>query len=365
MTAPADRAATVRHGLAPLAPFINAPEVTEICANGPGRVFLFANGAWSESPVPEMTEGRLLLLASAAAAWSSNPFGPESPILSATLPGGLRAQFVRPPAVAAGALSLTIRKPSLELLTLRDYESGPFFADAPAPGEGPGEAELARHFERFRDPDPQVRAAARGAFLRAAVRERRNIVIAGETGSGKTTFMKALMQEIPETERILTIEDVPELRFGLPRHRNQANLFYPSEARDGDPVTAASLLRSALRMKPDRILIAELRGGETFDFLTACLSGHGGSITSCHAGSCAEAIDCLVLRALQSEAGSRLPEPALRRLVLLASEIVVHVTARGGARRADEIAWNRKPATAGALRPAGHTGSVHSVLPNL
>ena len=113
----------------------------------------------------------------------------------------------------------------------------------------------------------------RAEFLKRCVETGKTIVIAGETGSGKTTFMKTLMQHIPTDQRIITIEDVPELLYGLPKHENQVNLFYPSEATDKSTVTAASLMRSCLRMKPDRILLAELRGGETFDFLNVCLSG--------------------------------------------------------------------------------------------
>ena len=122
-------------------------------------------------------------------------------------------------------------------------------------------------------------------FLRRAVALEKVIVVAGETGSGKTTFMKSLIQTISPHQRLITIEDVPELF--LPNHPNHVHLFYPSEAKveENAPVTSASLLKSCLRMKPNRILLAELRGGETFDFINVAASGHGGSITSCHAGS--------------------------------------------------------------------------------
>ena len=153
----------------------------------------------------------------------------------------------------------------------------------------------------------------------------KTIVIAGETGSGKTTFMKALMQHIPTDQRIITIEDVPELLYGLPKHENQVNLFYPSEATDKSTVTAASLMRSCLRMKPDRILLAELRGGETFDFLNVCLSGHSGSITSCHAGSCGQVFDYLALKVLQSSTGRELPYAVIQQLLHQVIDVIVHV----------------------------------------
>ena len=97
--------------------------------------------------------------------------------------------------------------------------------------------------------------------------------------------MKALMQYIPKTDRIITIEDCPELVYGLPNHKNQVNLLYPSEATAESPVNATKLMKSCLRMKPDRILLAELRGGETYDWVNSVLSGHSGSITSCHAAN--------------------------------------------------------------------------------
>lgn len=337
-----DRALTVNHGLLPLRPWLSDPAVTEVCVNRPGEAFAFRSGRWERFSAPEATESRLLSLANAAAVYAGLPFGPGSPILSAALPGGERAQFVRPPAVSAGLLSVTIRKPARETRRLEHYVESGFFSAGEAAGAGPGAAERLRRLHRaFQAPGaaPLEAARAKAAFLELAVCSGCNIVIAGETGSGKTTFMKALMQAIPETERILTIEDVPELLYGLPRHGNQVNLFYPSEAREGDPVTASALLRSALRMKPDRILVAELRGGETFDFLSACLTGHGGSITSCHAGSASEAIEYLILKTLQSEAGSRLTESAIRRLIGACVDIVVHVTAAGGRRRASEILW--------------------------
>lgn len=352
------RAATVHHGLAPFALWLADPEVTEVCVNRPGEAFLFRSGAWLRVEAPALTPERLMNLANAAAVYAGLPFGPECPILSAALPEGERAQFVRPPAVPEGRLSLTIRKPATEVRTLADYAAAGFF-EGGAEEERARDAKLLSLYESFAiGPEGETRggteaASAKAAFLSAAVASGKNIVIAGETGSGKTTFMKALMQAIPSSERILTIEDVPELLYGLPNHRNQVNLFYPSEARDGDPVTASVLLRSALRMKPDRILIAELRGGETFDFLSACLTGHGGSITSCHAGSCREALAYLALKTLQSSAGSRLPAPAIDALIASAVDIVVHVTAAGGRRRAAGLLWVTAPGTHGKNEARG------------
>ena len=135
--------------------------------------------------------------------------------------------------------------------------------------------------------------------------------------------MKTLMQSIPLHQRLITIEDVPELMWGLPNHKNVVNLLYPSEAKDDAIITAASLMRSCLRMKPDRILLAELRGGETFDFLNVCLSGHGGTITSCHAGSSKGVFEYLALKVLQSNVGKALPYTVIMKLLHLVLDVVV------------------------------------------
>ena len=173
------------------------------------------------------------------------------------------------------------------------------------------------------EPDGAKQAVMRAQFLQRAVVLGKNIIIAGETGSGKTTFMKTLMQSIPTDQRLITIEDVPELLWGLPNHHNVVNLLYPSEAKDDAVITAASLMRSCLRMKPDRILLAELRGGETFDFLNVCLSGHGGTITSCHAGSSKGVFEYLALKVMQSSVGKSLPYPVIFKLLHLVLDVIV------------------------------------------
>ena len=336
-----ERTTAARFALKPLEPFLHEPGVTEVCVNRPGEAFVQKEGGtWERKAVPELTFDALLTLGAAAAVLSDRPWSEADPILSATLPDGERAQFVRPPATLPGRVSVTIRRPSTAVPRLSDYVETGFFEgarfgrSAPDPNKRT-EDPLALLRDEVAMETGREKNEATEAFLREAVKRKKNIVIAGETGSGKTTFMKALMQEIPVTDRIVTIEDVPELLYGLPNHENQVNLFYPSEG--GGTVTAASLIRSSLRMKPDRILLAELRGAETYDYLTAALSGHGGSITSCHAGSCAEAFEYLALRILQSSAGRGLPYPEIRRLLRLTVDVVVHVHAENGVRRMTEL----------------------------
>lgn len=288
--------------------------ITEVCVNRPDEVFVERQGVWERHEVAADYD-LLYGLATAVARYANNDVSDTRPVLSAVLPHGERIQVVVPPACEHQTISITIRKPSFAVRTIGLYEQQGFFSHIRPMTEdlSPQDKELLL----LRDTGDY------GAFLRQAVRHAKVIVIAGETGSGKTTFMRALMQEIPQTQRLITIEDVPELF--LPNHPNHVHLFYPSEARDDDLVTSASLLKSCLRMKPDRILLAELRGGETFDFINVCSSGHAGSITSCHAGSTALTFERLALMVLQNRQGRTLPYDVIRRLLYTVIDVVVHV----------------------------------------
>ena len=311
------RAASVNHLLAPIKQVLDQPGVTEVCVNRPGELFFEADSRWSRQVAPELDLAWLRSLGVAIAAYSSNDISDNRPILSAVLPEGERVQFVFPPACEDETVSLTIRKPSHAIRSMEQYEREGFFSHIqPISGDLTAqEAELLQLKE----------AGDYLGFLRRAVALEKVIVIAGETGSGKTTFMKGLMQLIPPEQRIITIEDVPELF--LPHHPNHVHLFYKSEAAQekGAVVTPAALLRSCLRMKPNRILLAELRGAETFDFINVCASGHGGSITSCHAGSAELTFERLALMVMQNEQGRELPYDVIRKLLYLVVDVVLHV----------------------------------------
>jgi type IV secretion system protein VirB11 len=159
------------------------------------------------------------------------------------------------------------------------------------------------------------------AFMRLAVTSRRNILVSGPTGSGKTTFTKALIREIPGDERLISIEDAKELV--LDKHPNHVRLFYSKDDQGLARVTPKQLLESCLRMKPDRILLAELRGEEAFDYLRNVNSGHPGSITSIHAASAELAFEQLVLLVKQSRAGAELARTDVKNLLYLLIDVVV------------------------------------------
>ena len=312
-----DRAASVDFHLEFAKEWMEDPAITEVCVNRPFEVFCERRNVWERHEVPDLTFDHCMSLATAIAKFANNEVSDSRPILSAILPGGERVQIVVPSACEHGTVSITIRKPSFNILTLSDYEEQGFFRNIRPVSQDLSEHELElihlKENGRYID------------FMRRAVQLEKVIVVAGETGSGKTTFMKALMQEIPTNERIITIEDVPELF--LPNHPNHVHLYYPSEAKEEEnaPVTAAAELRSCMRMKPSRILLAELRGGEAFDFVNLASSGHGGSITSGHAGSCDLTFERLALMMLQNRQGRTLPYSVIRQLLYLVVDVVVHV----------------------------------------
>ena len=194
-----------------------------------------------------MTQERCLSLATAVATFCDQQVNQERPLLSATLPSGERIQFVIPPAVPRGTVSITVRKPSHLIKRLDDFEREGLFERTATVTRTPN-AELLP-FEREL---AALKDAGRYAdFLRLAVRKHQTIVVSGKTGSGKTTFMKGLVEEVPKHERLITIQDTAELT--LPNHPNVVHLFYSKDAQGTARVTAKSLLEACLRMKPDRI----------------------------------------------------------------------------------------------------------------
>ena len=161
-------------------------------------------------------------------------------------------------------------------------------------------------------------------FLIAAVKAKKNIAVVGDTGSGKTTLMKSMCQFIPGAERLVTIEDVRELM--LPGHPNRVHLLYTKGRADQTTVTPAELIASCMRMAPSRVLLAELRGSEAWDFLKLLTTGHAGSITSWHAESCALSFERFMFMAKENPEAASLTRSELKHLALLTLDIVIHVT---------------------------------------
>ncbi|MGN6424273.1 MAG: P-type DNA transfer ATPase VirB11 [Asticcacaulis sp.] len=319
------RDTAVRELLRPLEPFFALKDVTEIVVNRPCEVLYEQGAEWRSVHVPELPFPRLMSLVRAIATFTDQDVGPKKPILSAILPDGQRIQIMAPPAVPPDTLSLSIRLPGQAIRSLQDYQAeGAFdrFVWA-APTDPPRLAgDLDRVDMALMD---TLRSRDLGAFFTAAVENRRNIAVVGDTGSGKTTLMKTLCQHIPARERIITIEDVREVF--LPTHENLVHLLYSKGGQGVAEVSPADLIAACMRMRPDRVLLAELRGSEAFDFLKLLTTGHSGSITSYHAESCALALERYVLMAKEHADAAIFDADGLKRLVRLTLDIIVHVRA--------------------------------------
>ena len=306
-----------------IADYLASPDVTEICINRPGELFLETRRGWERIDVPTLTFDRARQFCTAVVNESNTGqrITDVDPVVSLTFPTGQRAQFVIPPACDAGKVSITIRLPAKQSRSLEQYEQDGFFDQIVEQD----------HLLSEHDRELMELKAKRlyGEFFRKAVHYKKNVVVAGATGSGKTTFMKSLVNHIPDEERLVTIEDARELF--IPQ-TNVVHLLYSKGGQSASNVTAKTCMEACLRMKPDRIILAELRGDESFYFIRNCASGHPGSITSCHAGSTAQTWDQLALMVKASTEGSGLEFSTIKRLLMMTIDIVVHIKAHAGGR---------------------------------
>lgn len=316
----------VRELLLPLSPFLQDKGLYEVIVNRPGQVVTEGTDGWHTHDIPDLSYERLMRLARAVASFSSQSIDETCPILSATLPDDERIQIVIPPATTKGTVSVTIRKPSSVALSLDDLDHGGLFADVVRTEEAGGQTE-----ERLLE---FYRTGAHKQFLREAVLARKNIIISGATGSGKTTLSKALIRHIPENERIISIEDTPELVIPQSNH---VRLFYSKGGQGTARIGAKDLLESCLRMRPDRILLQELRDGTAFYYIRNVNSGHPGSITTVHADSARLAFEQLTLLVKESEGGGDLERRDIREMLTIAIDVIVQCKRIEGRFRVTEI----------------------------
>jgi len=315
----------LRSYLAPLTGMLARPDVTDIYVNRPGELWIeTSGGAIERHDAPALDEATLARLSRQIAALSHQGISREHPLLSATLPDGARVQVVAPPATR-GPLALAIRKHVSPDLALGDYVAAGAFAETRG-------RKVMERSEVDRALAAQLEAGDIAGMLAAAVRARKNILVSGGTSSGKTTFLNALIREIPAHERLILIEDTPELYVA---HDNIVGLLAARSALGEAQVTANDLLAASLRMRPDRIILGELRGEEAFAFLRAINTGHPGSMTTVHADSAERAIEQIVLLALQ--AGTQLNREDVRHYVSRTVDIFVQLDRTGGRRRVAEV----------------------------
>jgi pilus assembly protein CpaF len=285
-------------GVGPLEPFLTDPEVTDVLVNGPGPVWVERLGRLERTDVV-LGPGDVALLIERVVAPLGLRADRATPIVDARLPDGSRAHIVLAP-IAVDGPSVAIRRFGATTLPIDAFCTPPV-AD----------------------------------LLRWAVDARLNIVVSGATGAGKTTLLNALCGRLPDGERVVTIEDAAELR--LPGDHVVRLETRPASPDGLAAVPIRQLVRAALRMRPDRLVVGEVRGAEALDMIQALSTGHDGSLSSCHANGPTDALRRIEVMALAGAAD--LPLVALREQVTAAVDLVVHVArAAGGRRRVTGVA---------------------------
>ena len=285
-------------GLGPIEPYLNDPRVTEVMVNGPDQIFVEREGELEAVQASFRDEEHILNVIDRIVAPLGRRVDESTPFVDARLPDGSRVNAIIPP--------LALRSPAL---TIRRFSAEPF--------------SLKRLVELDSLDDQMAR------FLQACVRSRLNILISGGTGSGKTSTLNALARCIPQGERLVTIEDTAELQL------NAANLVSlesrPPNIEGTGEVDIRTLVFNALRMRPDRIIVGEVRGPEAFDMLQAMNTGHPGSLTTVHANSPADAVRRLESMVLM--AGLELPQPAIRENIASSLDLILQQERLPGGKR--------------------------------
>ncbi len=279
--------------LEPLAALFAEEGIQEISINRPGEAWVEKFGEMRREPLPLLTNEHLYSLAHLIAQSTSQTISEEKPLLSATLPGGYRIQVVFPPACADSGVALSIRKQATLAMNLDTYEQlGAFSHTKTGLGvHDPLDDVLLDLYQRG-----QVKS-----FIAQAVKGKKNIIISGGTSTGKTTFMNAALTEIPANERIITVEDAREVQINhIP---NRVHLMVSKGGQGRAKVTTQELIEACLRLRPDRIIVGELRGAEAFSYLRAVNTGHPGSIATIHADAPELAIEQLILMIMQADLG--------------------------------------------------------------
>jgi len=292
-------------GLGPLEALLADPNITEIMANHPKQIYVEKSGEPILSSVTFESERQMRQVIDRIVSLVGRRVDESTPICDARLKDGSRVNVVIPPIALKGP-ALTIRK----------------FAK-----EKWGPADIVN---RFKSSSPEIMT-----FLRSCVRARLNILVSGGTGSGKTTLLNILSSFIPENERLITCEDAAELQLQQP-HWIQLESRPPNVEGKG-AVPIRELVKSCLRMRPDRIIVGECRGGEALDMLQAMNTGHDGSMSTLHANNPKEAL--VRLETLVLQAGQDLPSRAIRETIGSAIHLIVQQSRlRGGIRRIVSVA---------------------------
>lgn len=289
-------------GLGPLQPLLADPAVSEVMVNGPGPVFIERSGRLEATDI-RLDDAEVQRLVERVIAPTGRRVDRSSPWVDARLADGSRVNVVVPP-IAIDGPCVTIRRFGERRFTLADLAA------------------------------PEV-----AVLLGNMVADRANIIVSGATGSGKTTLLAALTSAVDPTERLITVEDAAELALATPHVvRLEAR---PPNCEGVGEVTVRDLVRNALRMRPDRIVVGEVRGAEAFDMLQALNTGHDGSLSTCHANSATDALRRLSTMVLLASPG--LSPGVAEALVAGSVDLVVHMTRQGASRLVSDVVEVRPP----------------------
>ncbi|MDZ5761838.1 Type IV secretion system protein VirB11 [Candidatus Cyrtobacter comes] len=298
--------------LEPLNRIFQEDGVNEVSINRPHEAWIEKSGDIYSEKIPELDFDHLKSLALLVAQSTEQKISEETPLLSATLPNGFRIQIVIPPACEVRTIGISIRKPSSMNLDLNGYEKLGAFDSTTIKEEVDEKGnELATLLNQQKIKD----------FLYKSVIYKKNIIISGGTSTGKTTFTNAMLRAIPSDERIITCEDAREIV--LNDHPNRLHLLASKGGQGRANVTTQNLIEACLRLRPDRIIVGELRGAEAFSFLRAINTGHPGSISTLHADTPIMALEQLKLMVMQ--AGLGMPPDQIREYILNVVDAVVQL----------------------------------------
>ncbi len=303
--------------------------INEIMINKPSEVWIEKRGDLLCKSIPELDFEHLISLGRLVAQSTDQVISEEKPLLSASLPNGYRIQIIFPPVCEQTCVGYSIRRASAINLTLDEYSKMGAF-DTTIVGEVVDEDAIILnkylHEKKIKE------------FIRHAVLAKKNIIISGGTSTGKTTFANAALGEIPTDERLITVEDAREII--LTNHPNRLHLLASKGGQGRAKVTTQDLIEACLRLRPDRIIVGELRGAEAFSFLRAINTGHPGSISTLHADAPAMALEQLKLMVMQANLG--MPPEEVKKYILTVIDIVIQLKrGSGGKRYVSEIYYSK------------------------
>lgn len=320
--------AAMNHRLRLIAPFLADQQVQEIAVNRPGEVWLWKRGTWLRVIVAELDYGVLEAIGANLANYVSKPFDREHTSLSAHLPSGERIEMTHPPTAPEDTFYLNVRKHAGAAFPHASLAADGYYAQTKhdyalslAPER---RAFYAQHIAE--DEQALWELACTGqwrSFIECAIARYQNIVVSGATGCGKTSYIRSLIELIDPADRLITVEDTPEMP--LQNHPNSNALYY-RKASDGEGASVEEVVHSCMRKTPTRVILAELRGAEAMFYLAGVLSsGHPGGLTTTHANTTRDAYVRLALLIKSSPTGQGIDLATIQNMLFMTVNVVIQL----------------------------------------